>query len=137
MLVPYLDCLSFAGSPSGAKLKSHVMDACVAILVDVVGHARKGEQCEAMAGGVVGQKSVNRINVLGFSPTTVPYQSNHLSEPRGLQIDVMKRWVEHPSSPMNLYDSRSQDPRARGAAKNIRTGARGLTERNRSHCAHQ
>jgi hypothetical protein len=42
------------------------MDACMAVLVGVVRHARQGEQCEAMASGVVGQKSANRINVLGL-----------------------------------------------------------------------
>jgi ABC-type transporter Mla MlaB component len=48
------------------KLKSHVMDACMAVLVDVVRHARKSEQREAMASGVVGQKSAHGINVLGL-----------------------------------------------------------------------
>jgi hypothetical protein len=48
------------------------MEACVAVLVDLIGDAGKGEQRSAMVSGVVGQPSANRINVLGFGPTTAP-----------------------------------------------------------------
>jgi hypothetical protein len=43
------------------------METRVAVLVDVVGDAGKGEQREAMVSGGVGQPSANRINVMGAS----------------------------------------------------------------------
>lgn len=73
------------------KLKSRVMDADVAVLVGVVGYARKDEQREVMASGVVGQPGASRSNVLGLQPNNGFVPLNHLSEPGGLQMDMMKR----------------------------------------------